>query len=124
MRAALTVVALVFLIATLGVVEAKKQKPVQGRGLVTTKPLASSILKEHTEYFPETTVKNFKAGPTLAYVTPWNNHGYDVAKIFSCKFDYVAPVRQNLVSPLSQCNFDSCYYYADLVQIYLVCNIA
>lgn len=25
-------------------------------------------------------------------MTPWNNHGYDIAKWFRGKFDYVAPV--------------------------------
>jgi len=28
----------------------------------------------------------------LAYVTPWNSHGYDVAKVLGERFDYVAPV--------------------------------
>jgi chitinase domain-containing protein 1 len=32
-------------------------------------------------------VKNFNGGDTLAYVTPWNNHGYDVVKQFKGKFD-------------------------------------
>ena len=25
------------------------------------------------------------------FVTPWNNHGYDVAKIFGAKFNYISP---------------------------------
>ncbi|KAI8377002.1 glycoside hydrolase superfamily [Blakeslea trispora] len=35
--------------------------------------------------------KQFK-GETLAYVTPWNNRGYDIVKEFKGKFDYVSPV--------------------------------
>ena len=32
------------------------------------------------------------AGEALAYVTPWNSRGYDVAKRFGAKFTYVSPV--------------------------------
>ncbi|KAG2205408.1 hypothetical protein INT47_007193 [Mucor saturninus] len=39
----------------------------------------------------EAHVKKF-GGETLAYVTPWNNRGYDVVKEFKGKFDYVSPV--------------------------------
>uniref|UniRef100_A0AC35F6P4 GH18 domain-containing protein n=1 Tax=Panagrolaimus sp. PS1159 TaxID=55785 RepID=A0AC35F6P4_9BILA len=34
----------------------------------------------------------FTEGISLAYVTPWNNHGYDVAKFASKKFTHVSPV--------------------------------
>ncbi|CAF1084661.1 unnamed protein product [Rotaria sordida] len=30
--------------------------------------------------------------PTLIFITPWNNHGYDLVKIFTQKFDYISPV--------------------------------
>ncbi|CAD5111391.1 DgyrCDS705 [Dimorphilus gyrociliatus] len=50
------------------------------------------IVKEYRSYCDvERELKNFK-GLTLGYVTPWNNRGYDIAKIFSKKFSYVAPV--------------------------------
>ncbi|KAI8098413.1 glycoside hydrolase superfamily [Gilbertella persicaria] len=39
----------------------------------------------------EAHTKHFK-GETLAYVTPWNNRGYDIVKEFKGKFDYVSPV--------------------------------
>jgi len=29
---------------------------------------------------------------TLIFITPWNNHGYDLVKIFTKKFDYISPV--------------------------------
>lgn len=32
------------------------------------------------------------AGETLAFITPWNNKGYDVAKAHAGKFDYISPV--------------------------------
>ena len=28
----------------------------------------------------------------MGYVTPWNGHGYDVAKTFGDKFDIISPV--------------------------------
>jgi len=48
-------------------------------------------LKENQNYASDASKRNFK-GETLAYVTPWNNHGYDIAKIFNNKFTYVSPV--------------------------------
>lgn len=36
--------------------------------------------------------KFYEGGPSLAYVTPWNNRGYDVVKEFKGKFDFVSPV--------------------------------
>jgi chitinase domain-containing protein 1 len=65
-------------------------KTVYERGLVTEKVTYRSILNENKKYFSDTTIKNFQ-GTTLVYVTPWNNRGYDVAKIMNCKLDYVAP---------------------------------
>jgi chitinase domain-containing protein 1 len=35
--------------------------------------------------------KSFR-GPVLGYVTPWNSHGYDIAKNFGGKFSLVSPV--------------------------------
>ncbi|CDS11651.1 hypothetical protein LRAMOSA03914 [Lichtheimia ramosa] len=51
---------------------------------------AESIVRLHDQV-KEPHVKNF-GGDTLAYVTPWNNRGYDVVKEFKGKFDYVSPV--------------------------------
>jgi chitinase domain-containing protein 1 len=46
------------------------------------------LLSEHDKYNEKTAnVKQFTGGDTLAYVTPWNNHGYDVVKQFKGKFD-------------------------------------
>lgn len=62
------------------------------RGLVSETVKTTDILKEYKSYCDvEREVKQFKA-TTLAYVTPWNSHGYDIAKMFAHKFTYVSPV--------------------------------
>ncbi|XP_025090470.1 chitinase domain-containing protein 1-like isoform X2 [Pomacea canaliculata] len=62
------------------------------RGLVTAEVKRKHILEEHSRFSPLIQdVKNFK-GPVLGYVTPWNNHGYDVAKMFAHKFTLISPV--------------------------------
>lgn len=50
------------------------------RGLVQEQLTAQQILAEHDNYAPDTTVRRFN-GTTLGFVTPWNSHGYDVAKV-------------------------------------------
>ncbi|XP_017029375.1 chitinase domain-containing protein 1 [Drosophila kikkawai] len=60
-------------------------------GLVSPEPLAKDILANHRAYFKETGLRRFN-GTTLGYVTPWNSHGYDVAKMFAKKFDIISPV--------------------------------
>ena len=50
------------------------------------------ILRHHASYNKEAMKsRSWEGGETLVYVTPWNNHGYDVAKWFH-KFTLVAPV--------------------------------
>ncbi|XP_059139701.1 chitinase domain-containing protein 1-like [Physella acuta] len=67
-------------------------KNVVDRGLVTKSLTIRDIIREHSLYFDrDREVKNFE-GETLAYVTPWNNHGYDIAKLFGAKFNFVSPV--------------------------------
>jgi chitinase domain-containing protein 1 len=62
------------------------------RKLVVTNPKAKDIIREHKAYSIEgTKVRNFN-GTVLAYVTPWNSHGYDIAKLFASKFTHLAPV--------------------------------
>jgi hypothetical protein len=52
----------------------------------------SSILSHHYNYHTATSHRSFVSGDTLAYVTPWNGRGYDIAKRFAAKFTYVSPV--------------------------------
>ncbi|XP_077990422.1 chitinase domain-containing protein 1-like [Glandiceps talaboti] len=62
------------------------------RGLVVENPKAKDIIKEFQNYcVKKKDIKQFD-GDILGYVTPWNNHGYDVAKIFGNKFTYISPV--------------------------------
>ncbi|XP_017047737.1 chitinase domain-containing protein 1 [Drosophila ficusphila] len=65
-------------------------------GLVNREPLAKDIVFNHRGYFKETGLRRFN-GTTLGYVTPWNSHGYDVAKIFAKKFDIISPVWLQIV---------------------------
>ncbi|KAM5246874.1 chitinase domain-containing protein 1 isoform 1-T1 [Ctenodactylus gundi] len=67
-------------------------KPVQDRGLVVTDLKAEDVVLEHRSYCSaRAREKNF-AGDVLGYVTPWNSHGYDVAKVFGNKFTHISPV--------------------------------
>ncbi|XP_060072967.1 chitinase domain-containing protein 1-like [Ylistrum balloti] len=67
-------------------------KNVFDRDLVTEDIKIKDILREHKAYCDvEKEIKRFP-GKTLAYVTPWNAHGYNIAKRFSQKFSYVSPV--------------------------------
>ncbi|CAO3598574.1 unnamed protein product [Absidia cylindrospora] len=64
---------------------------------VSQKLKASDIISTHS-HVDETKAHNkqFGHGNLLAYVTPWNNKGYDVVKKFKGKFDYVSPVWYNV----------------------------
>lgn len=83
------------------------------RNLIEDEPSAKDILVENAAYYQNTSARLFD-GPVLVYVTPvsankiignfyyfhanniqwfqWNNHGYDVAKMFGPKFSMVSPV--------------------------------
>ncbi|XP_052223447.1 chitinase domain-containing protein 1-like [Dreissena polymorpha] len=67
-------------------------KTVVERDLVTTDPKWKDIVKEHNTYCSLTNELKQLEADTLGYVTPWNSHGYDVAKIFARKFSYISPV--------------------------------
>nr|AVY91700.1 glycosyl hydrolase [Saccharum hybrid cultivar SP80-3280] len=67
------------------------------RGLVKRDVSAREILAEHTRVSENRSQRNF-ANPVLAYVTPWNSKGYDMAKLFSKKLTHVSPVWYDLKS--------------------------
>ncbi|CAH8522629.1 unnamed protein product [Heterobilharzia americana] len=50
------------------------------------------FLKSHSSYNKYTVSQKNLNATVLAYVTPWNILGYEVAKIFSAKFNLIAPV--------------------------------
>ena len=58
---------------------------------MTDEGTTDTILQSHNTTRRPVDEKHF-AGDTLAYVTPWNRRGYDIAKVFSRKFTYISPV--------------------------------
>ncbi|XP_068117271.1 chitinase domain-containing protein 1 isoform X2 [Hyperolius riggenbachi] len=66
--------------------------PVQDRGLVTTDVKAKDVVLDHQNYCAKKVKERHISGDVLGYVTPWNGHGYDVAKIFASKFTQISPV--------------------------------
>lgn len=61
------------------------------RGLITTKPSVAAILREHGRAAPPDSGSAF-GGEVFGYVTPWNARGYDFARAFRTKLDFVSPV--------------------------------
>ncbi|XP_022687170.1 chitinase domain-containing protein 1-like isoform X2 [Varroa jacobsoni] len=68
------------------------EESVFDRGLVTEKVTWKSIVKYRNAYSTSLAQHRNFSGDVLAYVTPWNNHGYDVAKTFGSKFTQISPV--------------------------------
>ncbi|XP_017782711.1 PREDICTED: chitinase domain-containing protein 1 [Nicrophorus vespilloides] len=60
------------------------------RNLIVENPTSNEIVANNQAY-NKNVEKRFK-GLVLGYVTPWNNHGYDVAKWFAKKFTHISPV--------------------------------
>ena len=64
--------------------------------LPTSKLVIQGIIQRHDTYDTSTRNQSAFEGNSLAYVTPWNNHGYDVVKTFRGKFTHVSPVWYSL----------------------------
>ncbi|XP_034542386.1 chitinase domain-containing protein 1 [Notolabrus celidotus] len=60
------------------------------RGLVVSDPQWKDIVKEEKRHSVH--IKRTFQGQVLGYVTPWNSHGYDIAKMFGSKLTSVSPV--------------------------------
>ncbi|CAG9564648.1 unnamed protein product [Danaus chrysippus] len=71
--------------------EGSRKNNVLDRKLVAETPYVKDILKYHATYHQDVHVKNFN-NLVLGFVTPWNNKGYDVAKRWASKFNYISPV--------------------------------
>ncbi|CAG4956698.1 unnamed protein product [Parnassius apollo] len=71
--------------------EGARKNNVLDRKLVVESPYAKDIIKYHATYHQDIALRNFK-NPVLGYVTPWNSKGYDVAKTWAPKFNYISPV--------------------------------
>ncbi|KAG8515702.1 Chitinase domain-containing protein 1, partial [Galemys pyrenaicus] len=67
-------------------------RPAQERGLAVTAARAEDVVLEHRSYCAACARERHFAGDVLGYVTPWNSHGYDVAKVFGAKFTRISPV--------------------------------
>ncbi|XP_063053329.1 chitinase domain-containing protein 1 isoform X2 [Engraulis encrasicolus] len=67
-------------------------RPVQQRGLVVTDAQWRDIVREERRYCPQAISKRQFQGAVLGYITPWNSHGYDIAKLFGPKLTSVSPV--------------------------------
>lgn len=61
------------------------------RHLVVKNTKTYDIIHESGFYYSNTTHRRF-SGDVLGYITPWNNHGFEIAKIFHGKFTMVSPV--------------------------------
>ncbi|XP_064406555.1 chitinase domain-containing protein 1-like isoform X2 [Halichondria panicea] len=62
------------------------------RELVTKQPKWKEITTNHKLYSSAHQNKRHFPGLSLAYVTPWNSHGYDIAKWLGGKFTHISPV--------------------------------
>lgn len=62
------------------------------RDLLQEDVTAQSILENYNSYCSACATTREFPNPTLIYITPWNNRGYDLVKIFPQKFDYISPV--------------------------------
>ncbi|CAF1644783.1 unnamed protein product [Rotaria magnacalcarata] len=51
-----------------------------------------SVLENYQSYCHSCSETRQFTYPTLIYITPWNNRGYDLVKTFTRKFDYISPV--------------------------------
>lgn len=74
----------------------EKSKPcnesLESRGLITKTPKIKDVIRENEAYtISQLTRKHFN-GSNLAYVTPWNPKGYEIAELFAHKFTHISPV--------------------------------
>ncbi|XP_010266473.1 PREDICTED: chitinase domain-containing protein 1 [Nelumbo nucifera] len=74
---------------------------VYDRGLVRTNVNYQEILAENLKVSENTSYRHFKY-PVLAYVTPWNSKGYELAKRFNSKLTHISPVWYDLKSEGTQ----------------------
>ncbi|KAG6445122.1 chitinase domain-containing protein 1 [Manduca sexta] len=71
--------------------EGPRKNNVLDRKLVDESPLVKDIIKYHATYHHDVSKRQFH-NSVLGYVTPWNSKGYDVAKTWAPKFNYISPV--------------------------------
>lgn len=64
---------------------------VMDKNLVSPSVKVSDVVEHCNAYSADTSIRHFESH-VLGYVTPWNSHGYDVAKTFGNKFTMISPV--------------------------------
>jgi len=64
---------------------------VHERSLILKDLKPNDVVANYANYCKKTSLKSSSVSPILGYVTPWNSHGYDVAKTFN-KFHMISPV--------------------------------
>eukprot|EP00268_Persea_americana_P027279 TRINITY_DN26700_c0_g1_i1.p1 TRINITY_DN26700_c0_g1~~TRINITY_DN26700_c0_g1_i1.p1 ORF type:complete len:482 (+),score=54.71 TRINITY_DN26700_c0_g1_i1:127-1446(+) len=67
------------------------------RGLVRADVSYKEILAENSKVSANKSSRHYSY-PVLAYVTPWNSKGYEIAKRFTSKFTHLSPVWYELKS--------------------------
>ncbi|MED6180149.1 hypothetical protein PIB30_007660 [Stylosanthes scabra] len=70
---------------------------VYSKGLVTEDVNYRDILSENSKVSQNISQRHYTY-PVLAYITPWNSHGYEMAKRFNSKFTHLSPVWYELKS--------------------------
>lgn len=65
------------------------------RGLVTIDANYQDILTENMKVSENVSMRRYDY-PVLGYITPWNSHGYEMAKRFNSKFTHLSPVWYDL----------------------------
>ncbi|XP_057720976.1 uncharacterized protein LOC130935301 [Arachis stenosperma] len=70
---------------------------VYSRGLVTADVNYRDVLSENSRTSQNISQRHYTY-PVLAYITPWNSHGYEMAKRFNSKFTHLSPVWYELKS--------------------------
>ena len=78
-------------------------KSVMDKALVSPSVKVADVVEHCNAYNEDTSVRHFESH-VLGYVTPWNSHGYDVAKTFGNKFTMISPVWLQVVPGVTNSN--------------------
>ncbi|CAK9165791.1 unnamed protein product [Ilex paraguariensis] len=70
---------------------------ISDRGLVKTDLSYREVLTENMKVSENISRRHF-TNPVLAYITPWNSRGYELAKRFNSKLTHISPVWYDLKS--------------------------
>ncbi|VVB06872.1 unnamed protein product [Arabis nemorensis] len=78
-------------------IDMETESSIRHKGIVKTDISFQEILTEHSKTSVNSSTRHYDY-PVLAYITPWNSKGYDIAKIFNSKFTHLSPVWYDLKS--------------------------